>query len=99
MGEELTITAADRDLHSGLFGGAAANPGLPGCAGVPAGYNQINYNLNGLIPGVISGNTSLKPETADTFSAGVAISPRGVRGLSLFHEYLGNPRATAESWI
>jgi len=68
-------------------GGAAANPGLPGCAGVPAGYNQINYNLNGLIPGVISGNTSLKPETADTFSAGIAISPRGVRGLSLTVDY------------
>jgi acetylornithine deacetylase/succinyl-diaminopimelate desuccinylase-like protein len=26
VGEELTITAADRDLHSGYFGGAAANP-------------------------------------------------------------------------
>src|SRR3546814_2671461 len=23
-------------------GGAAANAGLPGCAGVPAGYNQVN---------------------------------------------------------
>ncbi|TPW26466.1 dipeptidase [Pararhizobium mangrovi] len=26
VGEEITVTAADRDLHSGYFGGAAANP-------------------------------------------------------------------------
>ena len=26
VGEEITVTAADRDLHSGEFGGAAANP-------------------------------------------------------------------------
>ncbi len=26
VGEEITVHAADRDLHSGLFGGAAANP-------------------------------------------------------------------------
>lgn len=26
VGEEITVFAADRDLHSGLFGGAAANP-------------------------------------------------------------------------
>lgn len=68
-------------------GGASANQGLPGCAGVPTGYNQANFNLNGLIPGVISGNAGLKPETADTYSAGVAISPSGIRGLSLTVDY------------
>ncbi|WP_194954663.1 TonB-dependent receptor [Sphingopyxis solisilvae] len=68
-------------------GGASANPGRPGCAGVPTGYNQANFNLNGLIPGVISGNTGLKPETADTISVGVAVSPTGVRGLSLTVDY------------
>ena len=26
LGEELIITAADKDLHSGMFGGPAANP-------------------------------------------------------------------------
>ena len=26
MGEEINITCADRDLHSGFFGGAARNP-------------------------------------------------------------------------
>jgi outer membrane receptor protein involved in Fe transport len=63
-------------------GGATANPALPGCVGVPAGYNQANYNLNGLIPGTISGNTKLKAETADTYSAGVALKPRFLPGLT-----------------
>lgn len=66
-------------------GGAAANAGKPGCAGVPAGYNQANYNLNGLIPGVISGNTNLRPETSDSISAGIALTP--LRGLSLTVDY------------
>ncbi len=66
-------------------GGAAANASKPGCAGIPAGYNQANYNLNGLIPGVISGNTTLKPETSDSISAGIVLTP--LRGLSLTVDY------------
>lgn len=64
-------------------GGASANPSLLGCVGVPTGYNQANYNLNGLIPGTTSGNVDLKPETADTLSFGVAVKPHWVPGLSL----------------
>lgn len=64
-------------------GGASANPSLPGCVGVPTGYNQANYNLNGLIPGTTSGNVDLQPETADTLSFGVAVKPHWVPGLSL----------------
>ena len=63
-------------------GGAAANPSRPGCAGVPTGYNQQNFNLNGLIPGTLSGNLGLTPETADTYSYGFAIKPSFLPGLS-----------------
>jgi outer membrane receptor protein involved in Fe transport len=63
-------------------GGASANPSLPGCVGVPTGYNQANYNLNGLIAGTISGNTKLRAETADTYSFGVALKPRFAPGLT-----------------
>lgn len=66
-------------------GGAAANVGKPGCIGVPAGYNQANYNLNGLIPGVISGNRNLRPETSDSISAGVALTL--LHGLSITVDY------------
>ena len=62
-----------------------ANPARPGCAGVPAAYNQANFNLNGLIPGVISGNRALKPETSNSISAGAALTP--FRGLSLTVDY------------
>ena len=77
-GREVSLQAIDP-----CNGGASANPTLVGCAGVPTGYNQANYNLNGLIPGTTSGNKDLKPETADTYSFGVAVKPHWVPGLSL----------------
>ncbi len=64
-------------------GGATANPSLPGCAGIPAGYNQANFNLNGLIPGVTSGNLNLEPETADTISLGFSFQPEAIPGFTL----------------
>lgn len=62
-------------------GGAAAHPTLPGCAGVPSTYNQSSYN-GGLLPLTVSGNGALNPETAETWSYGLAYKPHWVPGLS-----------------
>ena len=48
--------------------------GLVGCAGVPTTYNQSQFNA-GLIAGLVAGNQNLQPETATTWSAGLAITP------------------------
>lgn len=48
--------------------------GLSGCSGVPATYNQSQFNA-GLIAGLVAGNEKLKPETATTWSAGLALTP------------------------
>lgn len=52
----------------------AGGAGLTGCAGVPTTYNQSQFNA-GLIAGVVAGNSALKPETATTWSAGIAVTP------------------------
>jgi len=48
--------------------------GRPGCAGVPASYNQAQYN-GGLIAGLTAGNADLGPETAKTYSVGLVYTP------------------------
>jgi outer membrane receptor protein involved in Fe transport len=63
-------------------GGAAAHPNLPGCAGVPATYNQTNFN-GGLLPETIAGNPHVNPETAQTWSYGATWSPVWTPGLVL----------------
>jgi iron complex outermembrane recepter protein len=56
--------------------------GRPGCVGVPTTYNQASFN-GGLIPGITAGNQNLGAETADTYSAGIALTPRFLPGFSL----------------
>jgi outer membrane receptor protein involved in Fe transport len=68
-------------------GGAAAHPNLPGCAGVPTGYNQANFNGNGLLRGTISGNADLMPETSESYSAGFALKPRFAPGLAITSDW------------
>jgi outer membrane receptor protein involved in Fe transport len=56
--------------------------GLPGCAGVPASYNQSQFN-GGLTRGAVAGNRKLRPESADTYAVGFSFAPESVKGLSL----------------
>lgn len=50
--QEVTLTCADRDLHSGLFGGAAANP-IHVLAGIIAQFKDETGRI--LIPGFYDG--------------------------------------------
>ena len=60
--------------------------GLPGCAGVPVTYNQSQFG-SGLIRGLTGGNPGLSPETAETISAGIVLTPRWVDDLSFSVDY------------
>ncbi len=52
VGEEITVTCADRDLHSGMYGGAARNP-LHVLADVLAGLHDANGRVT--LPGFYDG--------------------------------------------
>ncbi|MES2296132.1 MAG: TonB-dependent receptor [Pseudomonadota bacterium] len=60
-------------------GGGAS---LPGCAGVPASYNQSQFH-SGLIRGLVSGNRNLKPDSSDSLSVGLSIAPPTLPGFTL----------------
>ena len=60
-------------------GGAAANPNLPGCAGIPASYQQPNSQIR-ITTG---GNANLQAEEAESFTYGFVYSPEAVEGLSI----------------
>ncbi len=46
-------------------------PNLPGCAGVPDGYQQINTQIST----ITGGNPNLEPEEAETLTFGLVYSP------------------------
>jgi acetylornithine deacetylase/succinyl-diaminopimelate desuccinylase-like protein len=91
VGEELTVTAADRDLHSGLFGGAAANP-IHILASVLAGLRDETgrVTLDGFYDGVEETPENIKASwqtlgrDAKSFLGEVGLSePSGEKGRSV----------------
>jgi acetylornithine deacetylase/succinyl-diaminopimelate desuccinylase-like protein len=101
VGEEITITAADRDLHSGMFGGAAANP-LHILASILAGLHDETgrVTLDGFYEGVEETPSQIKAmwdklgQTDETFLGQVGLSvPAGEKGRSALELTWARPTA------
>jgi acetylornithine deacetylase/succinyl-diaminopimelate desuccinylase-like protein len=99
VGEEVIITAADRDLHSGLFGGAAANPihiladilaGLRDETGritLPGFYDGVEET-----PGNIKASWDKLGRTAENFLGEVGLSvAAGEKGRSVLELIWARP--------
>ena len=91
VGEEITISAADRDLHSGLFGGAAANP-IHILTEILAGLHDETgrVTLEGFYDGVEETPANIKASwetlgrSAENFLGDVGLSvPVGEKGRSV----------------
>jgi acetylornithine deacetylase/succinyl-diaminopimelate desuccinylase-like protein len=91
VGEEITVHAADRDLHSGEFGGAAANPirilakvladmhDETGRVTIPGFYDGVEET-----PSQILKSWEALGETAESFLGEVGLSiPSGEKGRSV----------------
>ncbi|OCI91988.1 hypothetical protein A6U86_20995 [Rhizobium sp. AC27/96] len=101
VGEEITITAADRDLHSGLFGGAAANP-IHILTDILAGLHDETgrITLPGFYEGVEETPANIKASweklgmTAEKFLGEVGLSiPSGEKGRSVMELTWARPTA------
>jgi acetylornithine deacetylase/succinyl-diaminopimelate desuccinylase-like protein len=97
--EEVRITAADRDLHSGLFGGAAQNP-IRVLAKILAALHDGNGRVT--IPGFYDDVDELPPEikrqwaeldiTAENFLGPVGLSvPAGEKDRSILEQVSSRP--------
>lgn len=101
VGEEIVISAADRDLHSGLFGGAAANP-IHILVDVLAGLHDETgrVTLPGFYDGVEETPANIKASwetlgrTAENFLGQVGLSvPAGEKGRSVLELTWARPTA------
>ncbi|MBB3455161.1 acetylornithine deacetylase/succinyl-diaminopimelate desuccinylase-like protein [Rhizobium sp. BK313] len=101
VGEEVTINAADRDLHSGMFGGAAANP-IHILANILAGLHDETgrITLDGFYDGVEETPSNIKASwetlgmTTEKFLGEVGLSiPSGEKGRSVMELTWARPTA------
>ncbi|VEJ44849.1 M20/M25/M40 family metallo-hydrolase [Bartonella vinsonii] len=101
LAEEIIITAADRDLHSGAFGGAAANP-IRILAKILAGLHDENNRVT--LPGFYDGIEEAPPHilqswnelncTAEKFLGPIGLSiPTGEKGRSILELIWTRPTA------
>src|SRR6266480_1607362 len=105
--EEVRLTCADRDLHSGLFGGAAQNP-LRVLARILAAMHDDNGRVT--IPGFYQGVSELPPDiqadlaglnlTAEDFLGGVGLKvPAGEKDRLLIEQIATRPTAAINGLI
>ncbi|MGJ8582996.1 MAG: M20/M25/M40 family metallo-hydrolase [Marinosulfonomonas sp.] len=66
LGEEITINAANKDLHSGMFGGAAINP-IRVLSGIIAGLHDDKGRIT--LPGFYDDVPELSPEVRAQWDA------------------------------
>lgn len=101
VGEEITIIAADRDLHSGLFGGAAANP-IHVLSNILSGLHDESgrVTLDGFYEGVEETPENIKASwqtlgrDAESFLGEVGLSvPSGEKGRSVLELTWARPTA------
>ncbi|MDC0737212.1 M20/M25/M40 family metallo-hydrolase [Cognatishimia sp. SS12] len=76
LGEELTIKAADKDLHSGMFGGVAMNP-IRVLTKIIAGLHDANGRVT--LPGFYDGVADLPEEVAQQWQ-GLAFDHKAFLG-------------------
>lgn len=98
---EVTVEAANRDLHSGMYGGPAVNP-IRVLARILAGLHDENgrITLAGFYDGVADPDPALRAEwaglgfDAEAFLGGVGLStPAGERGYSALEQIWARPTA------
>lgn len=101
LGEEVTITAADRDLHSGAYGGVAANP-IHILTKILAGLHDDNGRVT--LPGFYDGVEETPSQilqswnalncTAENFLGPIGLSiPAGEKGRSILELVWARPTA------
>jgi acetylornithine deacetylase/succinyl-diaminopimelate desuccinylase-like protein len=107
VGEEFVVTAADKDLHSGLFGGPARNPNHV-VADIVAGLHDADGKVT--VPGFYDGVGELPDEIralwdsldfdASAFLASIGLSvPAGEGGRSVLEKIWSRPTAEVNGII